>query len=148
MLTIIQYPLETGIVIALLVYGLILAWNLLARLKWLPVAVVRPIYHVLTRLGQLPLLGRAVRATRRHPLSLGLVPAILTGTLVPVLLISMYALFSALVVGVILLLAFRYGDWKEEPEEEHALYHSYDSEEPIVSSNHPSAIKDWPASLL
>ncbi|WP_419633193.1 hypothetical protein, partial [Thiolapillus sp.] len=123
---------------------------LLARLKWLPVAVVRPIYHVLTRLGQLPLLGRAVRATRRHPLSLslGLVAAILTGTLVPVLLISMYALFSALVVGVILLLAFRYGDWKEEPEEEHALYHSYDSEEPIVSSNHPSAIKDWPASLL
>ncbi|WP_419604177.1 hypothetical protein, partial [Thiolapillus sp.] len=113
-----------------LVYGLILAWNLLARLKWLPVAVVRPIYHVLTRLGQLPLLGRAVRATRRHPLSLGLVAAILTGALVPVLLISMYALFSALVVGVILFLAFRYGNFEARSECEEDITYG-DPSDPI-----------------
>ena len=133
MLTIIQYPLETGIVIALLVYGLILAWNLLARLKWLPVAVVRPIYHVLTRLGQLPLLGRAVRATRRHPLSLGLVAAILTGALVPVLLISMYVLFSVIAVGTIVVLAYLYGDFEGEPEDEsQEISWTYDFDEGLL----------------
>ena len=141
MLTIIQYPLETGIVIALLVYGLEPAGapEMAASGRRAP---------YIPRSDPPGSTAPAGACRARHPLSLGLVADILTGTLVPVLLISMYALFSALVVGVILLLAFRYGDWKEEPEEEHALYHSYDSEEPIVSSNHPSAIKDWPASLL
>jgi len=100
MLTIIQYPLETGIVIALVVYGLILAWSLLARLKWLPGAIVRPVHYILTRLSQLPLIGRAVRATRRHPLSLGLVAAILVGILVPSLVISLAALIIEPYLGV------------------------------------------------
>ncbi len=111
-----KHPLEAGILIALAVYGLILVWTLMAHLKWLPRAVARPVRRLLNRLGRLPVLGRAVTATRRHPLSLGLVTAILVGITVPTLLISVYVLFSAIFVGVIMVLAFRYGDFTEEED--------------------------------
>ena len=118
MLTIIQHPLEAGILIALATYGLILAWSLLAHLKWLPGAVLRPVHYVLTHLGRLPLLGRAVRATRRHPLSLSLVAAILVGALVPLLLISLTMLVIALTFVAVMYVAIRYGDWPTESEED------------------------------
>jgi len=113
-----KHPLEAGILIALAMYGLILAWTLMARLKWLPGVVARPVRRLLNRLGRLPVLGRAVSAMRRHPLGLGLALAILTGIIVPALLISVYVLFSAIFVSVIMVLAFRYGDWEDEPYEE------------------------------
>ncbi|WP_456445236.1 hypothetical protein, partial [Thiolapillus sp.] len=103
MLTIIQHPLEAGILIALVTYSLILAWSLLARLKWLPGAVVRPVHHVLAGLVQLPLLGCAVSSTRRHPLSLGLVAAILVGALVPALAVSLTLLLIGLAVMVVMM---------------------------------------------
>jgi hypothetical protein len=146
MLTIIQYPLEAGILIALAMYGLILAWVLLARLDWLPGVVARPVRHLLNRLGRLPVLGRAVTATRRHPLSLGLATAILVGITVPMLLISVYVLFSVMAVCVVMYVAFRYGDFDVEMETEpdpNRLYFSKYSGE-LVLGSHPDANPDEP----
>ncbi len=136
MLTIIQHPFEAGILIALATYGLILAWSLLARLKWLPGAVVRPVHHVLARLAQLPLLGRAVSSTRRHPLSLGVAVAILTGALVPVLLISVTILVIALVFMAVMYVAIRYGDWQTESEEKEEEW------DPVMAID-----EEWAASI-
>jgi len=129
-----KHPLEAGILIALAMYGLILVWTLMARLKWLPGAVARPVCRLLNRLGRLPVLGRAVTAMRRHPLSLGLVTAILVGIIVPTLLISVYVLFSAIFVGVIMVLAYLYGDWEEESEESELeeTYFTYDIDEEVL----------------
>jgi len=148
MLTIIQHPFEAGILIALATYGLILAWSLLARLKWLPGAVVRPVHYVLTRLGHLPLLGRAVRATRRHPLSLGLVVAILTGALVPVLLISVTMLVIALTFMAVMYVVIRYGDWDtgsgdQSDPDPYGVYYAHFTNE-IVSGTDMHADKSHP----
>ncbi len=134
MLTIIQHPLEAGILIALVTYGLILAWSLLARLTWLPAAVVRPVHYVLTRLAQLPLLGSAVRATRCHPLSLGVAVAILTGAMVPVLLISVAMLVIALTFMAVMYVAIRYGDFEEEHKEDtvEETYMTFDVDEDLL----------------
>ena len=95
---------------------------------------MRPVHFVMARLGRLPLLGRAVRATRRHPLSLGVAVAILTGALVPVLLISVTTLAIALIFMAVMYVAIRYGDWPEESEEKEEAW------DPVMATD------EWAAS--
>jgi len=143
---ILKEPFVAGIVIALVTYGVILVWSLLARLNWLPRVMLHAVRVILSRLQRLPLLGRAVAATRRHPLSLGLLAAILTGVLIPALVISLTFLLVALTFMAIMYVAIRYGDWEDMSENEidaHRLYFAHFTNE-IVPGADPYADKDRP----
>ncbi len=146
MLTLLKNPIEAGILIALAIYGLILAWSLLARLNWLPRGMLHAVRAILSRLQHLPPLGCAVAATRRHPLSLGLLAAILIGVLIPALAISLTFLLVALTFMAVMYVAIRYGDWEDMSENEidaHGLYFAHFTNE-IVHGSDPYADKDRP----
>jgi hypothetical protein len=101
--------LEIGLYSAFAVYGVIAIWTVLARLKWLPATLARFVQRPLNGLERIPLLGRVVSTCRRHPLSSGLVLAVLAGCIVPSLLIQMFwAGQLALIAGAVWL-GLRYG---------------------------------------
>ena len=95
-----------GFYAAVVTYGLIVVWTVLARLRWLPRILVRGLHRPLNRLGRVPVLGRVVAACRRYPLSLGLLIAIGVGVAVPYAVMSvMWLIYGlsfvfAVVVGV------------------------------------------------
>lgn len=80
--------LEIGLYSAFAAYVVIAIWTVLARLHWLPVTLARSVDRALAVPGRIPMLGRVVTFCRRHPLSAGLVPAVLVGFVVPSLVVS------------------------------------------------------------
>lgn len=140
--------LEIGFYSAVIAYGLIFAWTVLMRLRWLPMVLVRQMHWPLDRLGCIPFLGRVVMACRRYALSLGLLVAVLVGAAVPYVVLSLFWGFqTALIIGAAWI-GLRYGgcidDESEESPQAHKLYYSiygggrivpgYDVE---ADSNHP-----------
>ena len=91
--------LEIGFYSAVIVYGLIVVWTVLVRVRWLPTAIVRLVHWPLNRLGRIPYVGRVVHACRRYPLTLGLVLAIVAGVAVPYVIFSALWLVRAVVFG-------------------------------------------------
>lgn len=120
--------LEIGVYSGIIFYGLIVAWTLMFRLRWLPVALVRLVCRLLNSLGRIPVLGRAVTACRRYPLGLGLVLAVLVGFAVPFLLLSVFWAFQAAFLAGAVWLGFRYGAAGSPEEEGTDPIWDYDSE--------------------
>ena len=138
---------EYGFYSAAATYGLIVVWTVLARLRRRPRKLVRLVHWPLDRLGRIPVIGRAVNACRRYPLTLGLVVAILVGVAVPWLMLGamwlIYAL-SLLVFVVLGVWAYFYSD--DDVETYGAAsgnYHSHYDDE-IVSGHDPYADKSRP----
>jgi hypothetical protein len=136
--------LEIGFYSAVTVYGLIAVWTVLVRLRWLPTSLVRLAHWPLNRLGRIPYVGRVVNAFRRHPLTLGLVLAILVGAAVP------YVVLSVMWVGYLASfgLAIALGAWalfngSEDGEVEPDPYDMY-----VEKSGHGLAYGDSPRADL
>jgi hypothetical protein len=95
--------LEIGIYSSLVCYGLIVAWTLMFRLRWLPVALIRPVHWPLNRLERVPFLGRITKACRDYPLTLGVVLAGMVGVLVPYAVFASLWLLQTIAIGTALL---------------------------------------------
>jgi len=133
--------LEIGFYSAVAIYGLIFTWTLLVRLRWLPAAVVRLVHRPMNRLGRIPFLGRVVNVCRKYPLSLGLVLAILAGVAMPYFVLSVFWVFQALFVAMVIGLMRYVGDDVDDDESYGALsgnYYSYYDND-IVSGHDPHA---------
>ena len=108
-----KHPVVSGLVVGVATYALILAWRLLARRGKLPRVVARPVSRFLDRLDHLPLLGRPATVLRRRPL----VVATVAGILMPILVISVYALVGMLLMGVAGALGVLYGGSRSDEDE-------------------------------
>jgi len=118
MIELLKHPLESGILVALVLYVLVLAWLALARLGWLPAAARRSARRLADRLGGVPVLGGVVRAVRRRPLALGWLPALAAGLAVPLAAVSLAFLAVALAFMAVMYVAIRYGSEEGETEKQ------------------------------
>jgi hypothetical protein len=132
--------LEIGLYSAVTVYGVIVIWTVLVRLRWLPTALVRLVHRPMNRLGRIPVLGRVVNICRRYSLTLGLGLAILVGAAAPHVLLSAFWAFQAVLLAGAVWLGLRYG--KDEAAESqfaatgYSLYYSrFDGGELVSSSD-------------
>ena len=127
--------LEIGFYSAVTVYGLIAAWTVLARLRWLPTALVRLVHWPLNRLGRIPYVGRLVNGCRRYPFSLGIVLAAVVGATLPYFVLSVFWAFQAALLAGAVWLGLRYGGEVSEREtstQGHKLYYSRHGDGEIV----------------
>ncbi|MCP5414115.1 MAG: hypothetical protein H6961_05855 [Chromatiaceae bacterium] len=97
--------LEIGFYSAVLIYGLILTWTVLARLSLLPPAFLRVAHRLLNSIEQIPILGHAISTCRRRPLSLGSLLAILVGVVLPFVVLSVMWLGYWLSFGIVIVLS-------------------------------------------
>jgi hypothetical protein len=121
--------LEIGLYSAVTVYGVIVIWTVLVRLRWLPTALVRLVHRPMNRLGRIPVLGRVVNICRRYSLTLGLGLAILVGAAVPYVVLSIFWAVQAVVVAGAILLWLYFGGQEEadgvfESPDPNGLYYS------------------------
>lgn len=132
--------LEIGFYWALSTYALIVVWTVLARLRWLPSVVARPVHRRLTGFEQIPILGRAVKAGRRNALSLGLVSAIVVGGAAPFVVLSIIWLGYGLSFGIAIVLgAWVFFNGSEERDLEPDPYGMH-----VEKSGHGLAYGDSP----
>lgn len=132
--------LEIGFYSAVTIYGLIVIWIVLERLRWLPLALAGPVHRQLTRLEQIPILGHVVRAARRNALSWGLASAIVIGVAVPFVVLSLmwFGYWLSFAIAIVL------GAWvffnaSEERDPEPDPYSMY-----VEKSGHGLAYGDSP----
>jgi hypothetical protein len=132
--------LEIGLYSAFAVYGVIAIWTVLARLRWLPLGLVRSVHRPLNHLEHVPILGWGLRTCRSRPLSLGLVPAILVGAAIPYVVLSVMWLGYFLSFGVVIALgAWAFVGGSEASDGEPDPYGTY-----VERSGHGLAYGDSP----
>ena len=140
--------LEIGFYSAVTVYGLIAAWTVFFRLRWLPTILVRLVHWPLNRLGRIPYVGRVVHACRRYPFSLGIVLAAVVGATLPYFVLSVFWAFQAALLAGAVWLGLRYT--KDEVAEiqysatGYSLYHSRFGGGELVSSGDVDADPSQP----
>ena len=148
MIELVRDPIAGGIVVAVALYGFILAWALLSRMGWLPRPVAAAVRVVGKRMEKRRFAGRLAALLRRRPLLAGLFVSVALGAAFAFLVGPGFSIVGAVVIFGVFYLVVRYldigpMDWDErsldewltdEPKEEY-IYMTFDIDEELFETS-------------